>query len=173
MLASDLNNPDFVNPVNPDDLMHVEFYWKNPVDYKYFKQTGRDRLLQERVPYVKIMRPGDDKSIMDIPVREDHKARWPRQWLYFQMQEGLVDIGKNIPGWNIDSWDELNDDQRKNLKYLNFHVVEQIAGASDAQVQGLGMGGLALREKARHSLKARMDAGIKEEINRKDVEIAE
>ncbi len=89
------------------------------------------------------------------------------------MQEGLADHGKNVPGWSIDEWEALNTDERKLLKYLNFHVVEQIAGASDAQIQGIGMGGLGLREKARHALKARMDAGVRAEMEQKDQKIAQ
>jgi hypothetical protein len=172
MLASDLNNPEFSNPVNPDDLMHIEFYWYEPIDSKASREAGKV-IRSKRTPYVRIMRPGDKTSIIETPVREDHKGRWPQKWLYFQMQEGLVDVGKDIPGWNIDTWDELNDEQKKGLKYLNFHVVEQIAGASDAQVQNIGMGGLGLREKARHALKSKMDAGIRAEIASKDSEIAE
>lgn len=172
MLASDLNNPEFANPRNPDELMSVEFYWHEPVDIKFMEETGKIKRLERRV-YVRIQRPGDQTSIIETPAREDHKQRWPQKWLYFQMQEGLADHGKNIPGWSIDDWSELDADQRKLLKFLNFHVVEQIAGASDAQVQGIGMGGLGLRERARHALKARMDAGIRAEMEQKDQKISQ
>lgn len=172
MLASDLNNPEFSNPRNPDDLMHVEFYWFEPINLKILKETGKTVRLPRQV-YVRIMRPGDQTSIIETPLREDHKSRWPNKWLYFQMQEGLVDHGKNIPGWPIDKWEELDADQIKHLKYLNFHVVEQVAGASDAQVQSIGMGGLSLREKARQALVSKTDAGIKQQIASKDAEIAE
>lgn len=172
MLASDLNNPDFVGAQNPDRLLHVEFYMHAAEDWNKSRETGKKVTVLEQ-PYVRIMRPGDKTSIVETPVRDDHKARFPEKWLYFQMQQGLIDSGTDIPGWKVETWDQLTQEQVLELKYLRFHTVEQIAGASDAQVQRLGMGGLGLREEAKKALKERVGAGINAELARKDAEIAE
>ena len=171
MLASDLNNPAFVGPQNPDSLLHVEFYWHEPVD-KWATETTGKVVKGPKQPFIRIMKPGDKNSIIETAVREDHKARWPEKWLYWQMQEGLSEGPGDIPGWKLDEWNEIDDEQRRELKYLRFAVVEQIAGASDAQVQRMGMGGPGLREKAKQALRAKMGAETKAEIERKDREIA-
>lgn len=209
MLASDVNNPDFVNPQNPDSLLHVEFYLHKPVDQweteqeslrqgkkvivyqKEFvlvqdgmdelgngvkvprmvpKFTGKDKV----VPYVRIMRPGDQTTILEVEVREDHKRRWPERWMYFQMQEGLIEMQK-VPGWQIEEWPYLADKPQlmHELKYSRFQTVDQIAGASDSQVQKLGIGGMGLREQARVDLRGRVAKDAMAEIHKKDAEIAE
>ena len=175
MLASDLANPEFTNPQNPDDLMHVEFYWNEPVD-KWASEAAGKEVRGKRVPFVRIMRAGDNTSIMETPVREDHKGRWPRKWLAWQMKEGLIEgAGVDIPGWKIEEWDAVNknETQLHELKYMRFNTVEQLAGASDAQLQKIGIDGLGLRERARVALKERGRAEYKAEMEAKDKQLKE
>lgn len=171
MLASDLNNPEFVNPQNPDSLLFVEFYWHQPLDVHKSQAEGKE-VRGEKQPYVRIQRPGDTTSVIETPVREDHKRRWPDKWLYWQMKEGLVDGGREMAGWKIEEWPILTADQVRELKHKRFYVVEQIAAASDAQIQSIGMGGLGLREQAKKAMKDRMGAETKDAIAQKDAEIA-
>jgi hypothetical protein len=120
------------------------------------------------------MRPGDKDSIMECAVREEHKMRFPDKWLYFQISEGLVDGGENIPGWKLDDWTALNDQPEllRELKFNRFHTVEQIAGAQDHQVQKLGIGGLGLREQARVALRERMRKEFATDLAEKEALIA-
>lgn len=180
-LASDLNNPEFVGAINPDSLLHVEFYLFEPLDKwasdEASYQQGRPvRIMMPggKRPYVRIMKPGDNTSIIETPVREDHKRRFPQQWLYFQMQEGLIDGGANIPGWKLEDWPELQhkEEQLHDLKARRFYTVEQIAGASDAQVQGMGFGGPGLRESARAALRSKVSSDINDKLAEKDAAIA-
>ncbi len=172
MLASDLNNRDFQGATNPDSLLHVEFYMYAPVD-KWSTDTQGKVIKRPEMPFIRIMKPGDNTSILDTPVREDHKQRWPDKWLYFQMQQWMITGVSDIPGWKIDDWEELDDEQKRELKFLRFSVVEQIAGASDSQVQKMGMGGMGLRERAKIALRAKMGAETKSAIEQKDKEISE
>ena len=196
MLASDLNNPEFVGATNPDSLLFVEFYWHTPIDkwgseeasgaagrrvvvnMKKLKidANGKATKLDEdlRVPYVRIMRPGDQTSIIETAVREDHKMRWPQQWLYWQMAEGLVDDGAGIPGWKIDEWPHLDGQPTllRDLKYMRFHTVEMIAGASDAQVQKMGIGGAGLRQQAAADLRNKLAKTLNADIKERDEVIA-
>ena len=169
---TDVANRNFIGAQNPDELIHSEFYWHEPEDWNKSQEQGK-MVRGPKIPYVRIMNPGDKTSIMETPVREEHKARWPKKWLYWQMKEGLVDAGENIPGWKVDEWEHLTKEQIFELKYLRFHVVEQIAGASDSQVQSLGMGGLGLREQARQALKNRMGSEVRDEIAKKDKELSD
>ena len=130
-LDSDINNADA--------QLHVEFY-------------TRDEGANAGKTYVRIMAPGDKTNILDQPLRDDHKERFPRQWLYYQMQqnEGAASqIGTPLSQWNKDAPDEINRDQIAELNILKFVTVEQLALASDAQLQRVGMGGIGLRDRAR------------------------
>jgi hypothetical protein len=191
VLASDLNNTDFVGAMNPDDALYVKFEMHIPEDpnksmaagRKVFatkhvvdeKGVGRDTGEPLRIPYVTIMKPGDSTSIIHVPVREDHKHRWPRQWLSFQIEEGLIDGGADLPGWKLEDWPEINQDPEslRNLKHMRFYTVEQIAGASDAQVQRMGLGGMGIREAAKHALRAKVGLDVRAEIAAKDKVIHE
>ena len=84
MLDSDVNNADA--------QLHVEFYTKEDGPRK-----GK--------AYVRIMAPGDKTNIIEQPARDDHKQRFPRQWLYFQMQQNedaAQQIGTPLSQWHRD-----------------------------------------------------------------------
>lgn len=177
MLASDLNNPEFVNPQNPDSLLAVEFYWHEPIlkwqsDRKSEEEGKRVVVKGPRQPFVRIMRPGDQTSILEVPVREVHKQRWPERWLSWQIQEGMITGGENVPGWKVDDWDELNAEQKREMKYLRFYTVEMIAGASDDQLRRLGLGGMGLREKAKAALRQKLSQDVREQVAAKDKEVS-
>ena len=172
MLASDMNNREFTNPLNPDDLLHVEFYMHAPLDPNKSQIAGK-AVYGETVPFVRIMRPGDNTSIIETPVRNDHQARWPQRWLAFQMKEGMIEGVIDVPGWKIEEWPVINESQVHELKYLRFSTVEQIAGASDAQIQRLGIGGIGLREQARQALKDKYQSAARTELETRDRQIAE
>ena len=111
-LESDVGNPNFTGAVNPDSLLHVEFYWHTPLDRnktdEHFEATGKlQRIYGTKRPYVRIQKPGDPRSILEVEVREDHKRRFPEKWLYFQIQEGMIDAGQNQPGWKVEEWEAL------------------------------------------------------------------
>ena len=172
MLASDLNNPNFVGPVNPDSLLSVEFYFHEPEDVH--KSEAEGRLVRgPAIPYVRIQNGGDHTSIMETVANESHKRRWPDKWLYFQIQNNMVEGAAEIPGWKIEEWTHLNPEQVRDLKYMRFTVVEQLANASDAQCQKMGMQGYGLREAARQALRVRVGADVKAEMDRKDAKIKE
>lgn len=172
MLASDLANKDFEGAKDPDSLLHVEFYWHEPIDKWESEAKGRIVKLSKR-PYVRIIPGGRNDLMIDTEATDLHKARFPKQWMSWQMREGLLDSEHDIPGWKIEEWSEITQDQLHELKYLRFSTVEQIAGASDMQVQRMGMGGLALREKAKTALRNKMGAETRAEMEAKDRQIGE
>lgn len=127
-LDSDVNNADL--------QLHVEFYEHDREPYK-----GQ--------PFVRIITPGDKTNIIDQPARDDHKRRFPRQWMFFQMKnsEGTI-IGTPLSVWHKERPEELNDGQLTELVILKFQSVEQIATASDGQIMRIGMGADGLRQRA-------------------------
>lgn len=129
---------------NADAQLHVEFYEHD----KEGPWKGK--------PFVRIVVPGDKTNVIDQPARDDHKRRFQRQWLFFQMKnsEGQV-IGTPMSVWHQERPEELTDGQLQELVILKFQTVEQIATASDNQIMRLGMGAAGLRERARSFLSSK------------------
>lgn len=171
LLASDLNNPAFVGAVNPDSMLSVEFFFHEQEDVHKSEKAGKLIRLPKQ-PYIRIQQPGDHTSIMESPVTERHKQRWPDKWLYFQISNNMVEGAAEIPGWKIDEWTHLNPDQVRELKHMRFTVVEQLANASDSQCQKIGMDGMPLREAARLALRSRLGVELKQEMDAKDAKIS-
>jgi hypothetical protein len=139
-LQSDIENP------NADEKLHVEFYEYQGPDIPH---RGR--------PFVRIMVPGDKTNVVDRPVRDSDKQRFPRQWLAFQVKgaEGLEAIGTDLAEWHKSRPEEISRNQLDELRILKFQTVEQVATATDGQLQRVGMGGIGLRENARRFLDSR------------------
>lgn len=171
-IASDLDSPDFTGAKNPNDLLHVEFYDFAAPDVWETRAKGF-KVFKTECPYVRISIPGNPHLTVERPADGQDTQKWPRQWLVFQMQTGKIANAENVPGFQIDEWDELVPDQVRNLKNLRFYTVEQIAGASDAQIQGIGMGGQGLREKAKRALAERSGAAVNEAVAQRDAKIAD
>jgi len=147
---------------NADSHLHVEFYISEEKDYK-----GK--------PFIRIIVPGDKTNIVEQMVRDDHKERFPRQWLYFQMKQN--EQAGELPGTPLRTWAEadpefINAGRLEELQILKFQTVEQVATASDSQLQRIGMGGSGLREKARLFLtqKNRADGSAELEKTRQELD---
>ena len=153
MLDSDVNNAD--------SGLHVEFYY-------YPEARNPDE------PYVRIQNPGDKLNVIERPVEEDDKRRFPRQWLYFQMKttEGQI-LGTPLTDWHKDCPDELQRHQLEELQVLKFQSVEQLATASDTQLQRIGMGSTGLREKARLYLTNKNKSEATKELEKTRSELEE
>ncbi len=108
--------------------------------------------------YCRIITPGNNLHIHDQPVRDYDKAKFPRHWSVFQMQnneQGPNGFGTSLEQWSMDEPGSINENQRLELFHLKFQTVEQIAMATDSQVQRMPLGGVGLRENARRYLKAK------------------
>jgi len=170
-LASDLDNPDFAGARNPNDMLAVEFYDHAALDKWETEKTGI-KTFRPECPFVRISIPGNNLNTVERPAEVGDTKRFPREWLVYQMSKGGLN-NAGAAGWSIDEWEELNDESRRQLKYLRFFTVEQIASANDIQVQGIGMGGQGLREKAKAAVAARNGKAANEEVAKRDAEIAD
>lgn len=150
MLDSDIENADA--------KLHVEFY-----DHK---ELGR--------PFIRIMVPGDTTNIIDQPVRDDHKERFPRQWLHFQMRNENGDIpGTKLEVWAREAPADISEGQVAELQILKFRTVEQVATSSDAQMMRVGMGGTGLRLRAQAFLRSKLESATNGELAQTKAELAE
>lgn len=153
MIASDDANPDFVGARNPDASLSVLFYSK--ALRNNFKSEEAGRPIFDDVDMVKIFLPGDDKNVIDTFARDDHKARFPQQWAHYQNKlAGDQRLAGKTP---IDQWPRVSPAMAEELRAIKFLAVEDIANASDAQIQALGMiAGMsphAFRDAARNYLR--------------------
>lgn len=179
-LESDVNNANFAGARNPDEMMWVEFFMGELVD-KWATEDSEKNPTRKLVklpsqPCIRICTPGQAQlNMIERPVSELDKQRWPNRWLYFAAKEGIVSSDIDIPGWKLADWDEMKDQSElvRDLEYKRFMTVEQLAGASDSQLQRIGMNGYALREKAKRALSERMNDATKSAIEERDSKIAE
>lgn len=150
-LDSDINNPD--------SQLHVEFYISNEKPY-----VGR--------PFVRIMAPGDKTLVIDTPVREDHKQRFPQKWLYFEMQNNDAPVvGTPLLDWHREHPEAISANQIAELSIMKFQTVEQVATATDRQIQLVGMGGDGLRNLAQLYLKGKNASGASKELDEANAKI--
>jgi hypothetical protein len=143
MLASDDANQQFVGARNPDDILHVTFYVKVMKNNFASEQEGRPIFQNEQ--WVRIMIPGNNLSIIDTPVSDRHKHRFPRQWQQFTNSQEVSPVS----GTPVTEWPAVERSRAEELKAMKFFTVEQIAECSDQQIQALGMDAHTLRQKAK------------------------
>jgi len=125
-------------------------------------------------PFVRIAVPGNDLTVIDTPARDHHARRCPLQWLNFQRQNSPEPpVGTSLKDWNAAQPESLTEHMMGELQILHFATVEQVAGASDAQLQRVGMGGPGLRERARAFLARKNMSETALELERTRAELAE
>ena len=146
---------------NADSQLHVEFY--------EFKEEGP----YKGQPFVRIAVPGDKTNIIETPVREHHKERFPRQWLYHQMKNSKRPEGISLEDWRKAKPADISEVQLLELEILKFRTVEQVATASDAQLQRVGMGAVGMRERARAHLAEKNHTKADEKLEKANEEIEE
>jgi len=160
MLASDVNNPGFAGAMDPDSVMIARFYVKAVKNNFLTKKEGRpifeDKLFIEYYP------AGSTLLKMNVPAYDHHKQRFSKQWAYYQSTQGGDSREIGTP---LSQWPALSPADVENLKGMKFNTVENIAAASDASLQVLGMGiaGMAphvMRLRAQAYLGAAQDTAL-------------
>lgn len=108
---------------------------------------------------VELLVPGDAKSSPVLVVTEKVKRDFPAQYKAWKEGEKEAQTGTPL---------ELLIGQSSllfTLKAMHLHTVEQLAGVSDSQLEGIGLGGRELRDRAKRSLdrQSAMAADAKEQ----------
>lgn len=163
---------------NPgDENLAVRFYQRR-IDNEYqSKEQGRP--VSEMRDFIRIEIPGNALSIIDTLVNEDHIKRFPMEWAQYN---ALTDKSQaQMQGTALEDWPALTAAQAFDLKHYKFYTVEQIANASDQQIQSInmlvGMSPFAFRDKARAYLAAAADSSIvqkqAEDLRLRDQQLAD
>lgn len=106
--------------------------------------------------YVTISTPGDVLTIIDRPMYDEDKARFARQWQAFQMKNNDMPIvGYMLEDWAKEAPESITEGQVKELQFIGFRVVEQLAAASDRHIAQIGLGAEGLRVRAQQAMKVR------------------
>lgn len=154
-LDSDDANTQYMDARNPDRTLNVSFYTK--AVQNNFQSEIQKRPIFDDVIMVRIICPGDDKNIIDTVARDDHKERFPQQWMRFKNKQSPEDqmMAGKTP---LSMWAFLKPSQVEELRALKFYAVDDIANASDSQIDSVGMIGgmspMAFRDRARMFLRA-------------------
>jgi hypothetical protein len=171
MLASDLANPEFLGAHHPDIGLSVLFYSK-PMQNN-FRTDLEQRPIFEDCDMVRITTPGDPLNIIDTFATDHYKKRFKRQWdFYSSKREGDQRLEGKTP---LSAWSRLTPAQVEEFRHLKFLCVEDVAFASDAQIQSIGMaggmGGSALRDAAKSYLQVAKDSSALNSANQQMAEM--
>ncbi len=146
---------------NGDSQLHVEFY-----EHKLDPHMGKT--------FVRIMVPGDKTNIVDRPLRESDKSRFPRQFLHFQMKNASdIVVGTTLEAWREECPEDISDNQLAELRILGFRTAEQLATASDGQLQKVGLGSVGLRERSKAYLTRKSETKNSKELYQTRTELEE
>ena len=143
MLASDLQNPEFVGARNPDSLLYVKFYMET--FQNNFKTEKEGRPMFEEELRIMIQPTGNNLLCVHKRATDADKQRFPFQWQQFMNSQVDQD---GIQGTPLSAWPAITRSQAEELRGIKFYTVEQIANASDVQLQSLGMSGRMFQQKA-------------------------
>lgn len=120
--------------IAPDSRLIARFYSRS-VKQGFLSDEAGHPVFRD-VDYVEICAPGDTLNIIDVPVRDDHKQRFPVQWQHY-LKKTMGNTAE--AGTQLDQWPALTPAQCEELRALKFYTVEAIAGASDAALSKMGM----------------------------------
>jgi hypothetical protein len=162
-----------------DDGNFVRFQWEAAKNEAQSLQAGRP--IFDKVLFAYVMSPGVRQEAVHeierlfgdgtVRRREPVAQRYARQLQAFLAQEQSPDL----TGTPLDQWPALDVRQRAELKAMNIHTVEALAGLADAGLQRIGMGARELQGKARAFLAQAAGSADAErlagELARRDAEI--
>ena len=137
--------------MNPADANLLVKFYKEAVHMKHASEKAGHPVYEDR-DFISIIIPGDTTTKIEREASDQDKERWLPIWEKYQRNES-----QEIDGWPIESW-VLSPARVNELKHFGFHTVEQLANASDAQINKV-MEGMGMREKARAAIEVSKDSG--------------
>jgi hypothetical protein len=137
-----MSETSFADPNASKKPALAEFYVEAVRQEFRSKQEGRP-IFEDR-EFVRIIIPGDRRSMAVEPVNDEHKARWAAQYEAFKE-------GREMPleGTPLSQWTPISRSAVEEFAYFHIRTVEDLAAVNDLQLQQLGMGSRDLRQKAK------------------------
>jgi hypothetical protein len=132
-----------------DSRLQVRFYKKSVQQEQETMDAGRP--IYKDFDFVHICVAGDTLTEIDTYALQNHKTRFPVQWANYMNRQGAND--EEVVGTPVAEWPLVSKSQAEELRAMKFQTVESIAGASDQQLQRMGMAAgmspYAFRDKAK------------------------
>ena len=126
----DPNNPGIAQSLNQEGLV-VTFHPQRVRNE--FQSKAQNEPVYDNVDFVKILIPGNTKDLIDRPVQDADKERFPREWFnYVNRHE------QQMAGTKLEDWGYLNDDRVGSFKALNVFTVEQLIHIPDVHLFRFG-----------------------------------
>ena len=166
-----------------DARLQVRFY-KKPIQQEQ-ESIDAGRPIYKEFDFVHICVAGDTLTEIDTYALQQHRQRFPIQWANYMNRVGAND--EEVVGTPVAEWPLVSKSQAEELRAIKFFTVEAIAGASDQQLQRMGMAAgmspFAFRDKAKAFLNLATNSAetdkreseinaLKEELAKKDLETA-
>lgn len=123
-----------------DDKLIVIFYKRAVQDEFQSKITGTPHFVQK--DYIKVIQPGE-KDVVDRPVKDLDKARWPTKW-----QAYLAKKEQSVEGTPLEHLFPDNPEIVATLRAQHVQTIQQLANLTDTASGNLQFGA-DLRKKAR------------------------
>ena len=137
---------------NADSRLQVRFYKRAIQQDDASAEAGRP--IFKEFDFVHICVAGDTLTEIDTYALEQHKKRFPLHWAAYQNKLGNDNQG--YEGTPLSEWPLVSKSQAEELRAMKFYTVESVAGASDQQLQRIGMAAgmspYAFRDKAKSFL---------------------
>lgn len=125
----------------------VRFYTRPVVDQEATLKEGRT--VHRDGIYVHVSFPADNTLVVDRPVYEADKGRWPRHWLAF-----LANKPQELSGTMLSVWGPLSPALVEDYRAQKVLTVEQLAAVPDVNIDRLGIGARGHRQAAVDFLEA-------------------
>lgn len=141
---------DFTNSMRPaggPDTRFVEFKKLPMIDRGASKEAGRPIYVSK--VFVNIQHPGDNNHVISRIATEADMAEFPAQWRAYSAGEEAIPEGTLLSVLF-----PQNPEIVENMRHFKLFTIEQLAGMADGQLQGIGMGGMKMRQDAQAYLKA-------------------
>lgn len=138
-----LDNQQNGNRYAMDHKLHVTFYTRAVPNN--FKSIEAGRKVFDEIDYIRIHTPGSQLNVIDAPITAGtYRQRFADK--YEKWKKGQADL---VSGTPLDAFPLLLGKVAlvAELRSMNIHTVEQLAGIPDIAVQKI-MGGHELRNKA-------------------------
>lgn len=151
------------------DHLHIEFFDHPKENAAKSREAGRP--IFEDVEMVRIRYVGDTKNVHVAPAHEMYKLgsdgmhvsyaqEFPDHYKAFQEQREF--FGEGTP---IGELPFINNAKAKELKAINIHTAEALAGLNAGGIKRLGMGGRSLVEQAQVYLDQAKDGALMAKVN--------
>lgn len=133
-----------------DNQLTVNFYDKSVRNALKSRDQGMP--IHDLIPHVRVQTPGEHLNVVDRPIQEQDKMRWPRQYDAYLHNQTQIPEGSPIDLMFVN-----NPHIADNLRGHGIHTIQQLANLSAHALLQVGMGAQEYQNKA----KAYLDSASK------------